>query len=164
MSSSAMTNTSTQSIIALPCNVMPLPSVVVMTVPRSPATLSRLLRAGSSQDKPGFPGCGKARLPSLSDSCPACFRGRQGSQPFCRGGWWWGGEHGPPTRGSSFFHPSFLLILAFFLFLSFSFSYFLSPSVSLFPPHPLFPFLTSMVAHRCAWCLQACLSTVSLLS
>lgn len=34
---------------------MPLPSVVVMTVPRSPATLSRLLRVGSGRAKPARP-------------------------------------------------------------------------------------------------------------
>lgn len=143
---------------------MPLPSVVVMTVPGSPATLSRLLRAGSGRAKPPRPRLWQ-RLGRPLRQLPALVLGRAG-QPGLLRGWkrartqvvvsdpaWergrtalWQPAAPGAAEGLPHLLPSFLLTLTCFLFLSFSFSYHLSPSVSLFPvlsspiPSPPLPF------------------------
>lgn len=140
---------------------MPLPSVVVMTVPRSPATLSRLLRVGSGRAKPARPrlrqrlgrpapptaarlrfGASRAARPSAGmEMCSDTGGGERSSVGE--------GQDGPRScRGASSpssLFPPYSHLFSFFIFLFFlpSLSFCLSfpcPLISSPIPSPPLPF------------------------
>lgn len=150
---------------------MPLPSVVAMTVPHSPATLSRLLLAGSSQAKPELPGCSSGSAAQSFQQLLALILGWQNFPPAAGEEMCWDTVscnvmvvvHDPAQEKgyTALRHPttqellsSFLLFLSFFYLFLFLAIFLLSFPFS-FPSFPfpislfisLFSFLAATVPH-----------------